>query len=302
MPRTSALARLQQALVLGLALAAGAWAVWRWDSSPIQATAGAALIVGGYALFLLAEFLIVWRVSRSDTLPPPTWPQLLSAWWAEVMQAPRIFGWRQPFRWRAEPDHLDGVHGRRGAVFIHGFVCNRGFWTPWLEQLRLAGHGFAAVNLEPVFGSIDRYPAVVEGAVRRVREATGLPPVLICHSMGGLAARAWLRSSQGDAGVHKVITIGSPHHGTWLARFSHLPNGRQMRQASPWLQQLERDEAGRPAVPFLCWYSNCDNIVFPASTAMRPGADNRLVPGIAHVDLAFHPEVMRASLAEVTGL
>lgn len=302
MPRSSVLARMQQALVLGLALAAGAVALWRWDDSPLEALLGAALIVGGYALFLLAEFLILWRVSRHDSPPAPSLLQLLRAWCGEVLQAPRVFGWRQPFRWRAEPDHLEGVQGRRGAVLIHGFVCNRGFWTPWLQRLRQAGHGFAAVNLEPVFGSIDDYVPLVEDAVRRVREATGMPPVLICHSMGGLAARAWLRSRKGEGEAHRIITIGSPHRGTWLARFSRLPNGKQMRQASPWLQQLERDEAGRLGVPFLCWYSNCDNIVFPTSSAMRATADNRLVAGVAHVDLAFHPEVMRVSLAEVTGL
>ena len=32
-------------------------------------------------------------------------------------------------------------------------------------------------------------------------------------------------------------------------------------------------------------------------TAMLPGADNRHVPGVAHVALAFHPRVMRESLA-----
>jgi hypothetical protein len=290
---------MQQALVLGLALAAGAWAMWRWDDSPLQALLGAAVIAGGYALFLLAEFLILWRVAPGDSPPAASLPQLLRAWWGEVLQAPRVFGWRQPFRWRAEPDHLQGVQGRRGAVLIHGFVCNRGFWTPWLKRLRAGGHGFAAVNLEPVFGSIDDYAPLVDGAVRRVRDATGLPPVLICHSMGGLAARAWLRSRKGQAEVHRVITIGSPHRGTWLARFSRLPNGRQMRQASEWLQQLERDEAGVPGPPFLCWYSNCDNIVFPTSSGMRPAADNRLVLGVAHVDLAFHPEVMQGTLAEL---
>ena len=48
---------------------------------------------------------------------------------------------------------------------------------------------------------------------------------------------------------------------------------------------------------FTCWYTNCDNIVFPASTATMPGADNRLVRGVAHVELAFHPQVMRDSMA-----
>jgi triacylglycerol esterase/lipase EstA (alpha/beta hydrolase family) len=153
-----------------------------------------------------------------------------------------------------------------------------------------------------VFGPIDGYVPIIEDAVQRVTQATGLPPLLVCHSMGGLAARAWLRASSGYARVHHVVTIGTPHHGTWLARFSQMPNGRQMRHHGQWLRQLERDEAGRPRPPFLCWYSNCDNIVFPPKTATLEGADNRLVEGIGHVDLGFHPEVLERSLACVTTL
>jgi triacylglycerol lipase len=302
MPHGSALARLQQATTLAGALAAAAWFAWHVGTRPVVACVGSVLIFFFYSLVLAAEFLILGRVVRSDPVPTPTAAQLLRAWGAETMDALRVFCWRQPFRWRAEPDFLaPGVHGKRGAVFLHGFVCNRGFWTPWLTRLRASGHAFEAVNLEPVFGSIDDYAGIVDAAVRRVTEATGLPPVIVCHSMGGLAARAWLRRTGEPQRVHRIVTIASPHHGTWLARFSQLPNGRQMRWQGPWLQELERDEATRTLPFFTCWYSNCDNIVFPPSTAALPHADNRLLLGSAHVDLAFRAEVMDATLAMVTG-
>src|SRR5690606_35749952 len=93
----------------------------------------------------------------------------------------------------------------------------------------------------------------------------------------------------------------SPHRGTWLGHFSHVANGRQMRPGCSWLEALaqrEREQAGEHAYRgFVCWYANTDNIVFPASTATLPGADNRHVHGAAHVDLAFHPRVMGESLA-----
>ena len=302
MPKGSALARLQQVTTGAAAVAAVVWFAWHVATRPIVATVGAVLIFFAYSVVLAVEFVLLGYVVRADPVPTPTAAQLAGAWWAETVHAWRVFYWRQPFRWRAEPDLLDpGVRGKRGVVFIHGFVCNRGFWAPWLAQLRARGHAFAAVNLEPVFGSIDRYADTVDAAVQRVTEATGLPPVLVCHSMGGLAARDWLRRPGAAQRVHHVVTIGSPHHGTLLARFSHLPNGRQMRQQGSWLQQLERDEATNALPPFTCWYSNCDNIVFPPSTGALPNADNRLVLGAAHVELAFRPEVMRATLAMVTG-
>jgi hypothetical protein len=94
-----------------------------------------------------------------------------------------------------------------------------------------------------------------------------------------------------------VVTIGSPHRGTWLGRFAHSPNGHEMNLGSNWLKQLERDEPPGSHDGFTCWYSNCDNIVLPASTAMLPGADNRLAAGQAHVAMAFDPVVMEETLA-----
>lgn len=289
------LARLQQAITLSLLALAVGWAAWfgqqgRWA----WAFGGALLILFGYAIFLAIEFVLLAFVHGDDPAPRASPAQLLRAWWGEVLSAPRVFCWRQPFRSRAEPDHLPAdARGRLGVVLVHGFVCNRGFWNPWMRRLRVAGVPFVAVNLEPVFGRIDDYAPIVAQAVERVRSATGRAPLVVAHSMGGLAVRRWLaRCDQSDA-VEHVFTIGSPHHGTWLARFGHTPNGMQMRRANDWLAGLCRDERA-PYARFTCFYSHCDNIVFPPSTATLPGADNRHVAGSAHVHLAFQPEVFEA--------
>jgi pimeloyl-ACP methyl ester carboxylesterase len=302
MQSRSALARLQQATTLSLLAAAVGWFGWHWPRSPILAVTGFLAIPMSYSLVLAVEFIALKFVGRSDSVPQPTWPELARAWLAETAAAPRVFCWRQPFRWRAIPDMPESPAGqppRRGVVLIHGFVCNRGFWNPWMLRLRAMGHPFVAVNLEPVFGSIDGYVPIIEEAVQRVTQATGLAPVLVCHSMGGLAARAWLRARSGGQRVHHVVTIGSPHRGTWLAQFSHLKNGRQMNFDGPWIRELEQCGPAAAAGRFTCWYSNCDNIVFPASTSTLPAADNHLVRGVAHVQLAFHPRVMGESLAKL---
>ena len=217
------------------------------------------------------------------------------------MVAPKVFSWRQPFRWRRLPDdEVPPAPGRQAVVLVHGFVCNRGLWLPWMEVLRRQGVPYTSVNMEPVFGSIDDYMTLIDDSVQRVHALTGRPPWLVCHSMGGLAARAWLAATPGAAArVSGVVTIGTPHQGTWLARFSHVTNGRQMRIGGPWLRALEAREAalGQARPPFTCWYSNADSIVFPASCATLPGADNRLLPGEPHVAMAYHPRVVRESLA-----
>ena len=304
LPTSSALARLQRALMAAAWLASLVWLVSMWPRSPFWAATG--LILGGWshALILALEFALAARINRTDSVPHPSFTQRLNAWWQEASLTPTIFLWRQPFRWRDLPDNTVGDTRSPGAavVLVHGFVCNRGFWAPWMQALRNANQPYTSVNLEPVFGSIDAGIGAIEGAVARAEQLGAVPPVVICHSMGGLAARAWLASAPGNLKrVSRVITIGSPHHGTWLARWSRVTNGRQMRQHSDWLRALAAKEASMHGdlayAKFVCWYSNADHIVIPASTATLPGADNRHVPGMAHVALGFHPKVMRESLA-----
>ena len=292
------LARLQQFVTLFLLTAASCWLLAWWGSSAALAVSGFLLIVLGYSVFLALEFVALHSVNQDDPVGPARWSDLFRAWWGETRTAPQVFCWRQPFRSRVVTDYLP-KNGRRGVVFVHGFICNRGLWTPWLETLHAAEHAFVAVNLEPVFGRIDGYVPIIEAAVQRVTAATGLPPVLVCHSMGGLAARAWLRHAASDSRVHLIVTIGTPHHGTWLGQFSPVVNGAQMRRGGAWLRQLHADEPASRHALFRCWFSNCDNVVFPASTATLPGADNRFVAGVAHVSLAFDPVVMADTLAVI---
>lgn len=186
--------------------------------------------------------------------------------------------------------------GQRGVVLVHGFLCNRGVWLPWLPELRARGHAYVALTLEPAFGSVDDYVAAIDTAMRQVQAATGLPPVLVGHSMGGLAARAWLRTlAQPPAQrVHRILTLGTPHHGTWPARFSHTTNGMQMRLDSPWLQALAASEGAAQRALFSCWYSDCDNIVYPTRSATLDGADNHLLHGLGHVHMVYAPQVRAA--------
>lgn len=287
------LARLQQVITLGALMLCGTWifSLTRLGH-PAWALVGAVLVVSSYAVVLGLEFVLLGWTHGDDPAPRASTSQRLKAWWGEVLTAPRVFCWRQPFRSRAEPDFIPAESGgRRGVVLVHGFVCNRGLWNPWMRRLRHAGVPFVAVNLEPVFGSIDAYCEVLESAVQSLQAATGLPPVVVAHSMGGLAVRAWMRAANADARLHRVITIGTPHHGTWLGRFARTTNTRQMRLHGDWVKQLEAAEPRERYGRFTCFYSHCDNIVFPPSTATLPGAENRHVEGWSHVHLAFHPAV-----------
>ena len=292
------IARLQAIWTICLLLIAAFWLVFALPRSPVWAVGGLAFAALLYLAVMALQFTLMQRVNAADPAPRARFPQVRRAWWAELGVALRVFCWEQPFRSRAEPDWLPTAPtGQRGVVLVHGFLCNRALWRLWFAPLRAAGHAYEAVNLEPVFGSIDDYAPTIEAAVQRVEAATGMAPVLIYHSMGGLAARAWLRVCAGELRVQQVITLGTPHRGTWAGRFSRAVNGRQMALDGDWVGNLSGAEPPGRAALFTCWYSNCDNIVFPTSTATLRGADNRLITGVAHVEMARRPEVLQGCLA-----
>ncbi len=296
------LARLQRRLLLGgalatLALGAALWAAGR----PGLALAAMLVAALGYTAVLALEFVLLAGLHRDDPTPRARPGELLRAWLGECVVAARVFGWRQPFRAQSCPD-VPGRPGVRGIVFVHGYLCNRAIWNPWLARCAAEQRPCVAVSLEPVFSALDVYVPQLEAAVARLERDTGLAPLLVCHSMGGLVARAWLAATPGaDARVQHIVTIGTPHRGTWLARLSRSVNALHMRQASGWLRELGAREPPERAARFTCFYGHADNIVFPACAGWLPGARGVHLRATAHVAMAFHPKVVSEVAAWLTG-
>lgn len=290
------LARMQQVMVAASWLAALAWLAWCREAglSLGAALAGVGLALLPQAPVLALEFVLLAAFGRDATAPRAGAFTLLRAWFGEVLASWRVFGWHQPFFAGREPD-VAGHPGRTGLLLVHGYFCNRGVWLPWLRQLHRQGVPCTALTLEPAFGRIDDWVSAIEAAVAALTRQTGRPPLVVAHSMGGLAVRAWLAAqpdaAQADARVLRVLTIASPHHGTWMARFGHSPNARQMRPGHPWLARLAALESSARRARFTCFYGHADNIVFPASTATLAGADNQHLPAVAHVAMVQHPAV-----------
>lgn len=231
-------------------------------------------------------------------------------WLMETWLQMRAFVWLQAWREQAWPDHLiapaqvaapgspssgsghkpGNGSGKPGVVLVHGYLCNRAFWNPLLRRLTALGTPYVAVNLEPMLSNIDAYAPIIDAAVARLASATGQPPVLLAHSMGGLAARAWLASGD-DQGrrVAGVITVGSPHAGAWIARYANTPNALQMRPHSAWLRALQASEARQAQAPLWCIASDCDQLVYPPQTALLAGSMPVQVTGCGHLELAEHP-------------
>jgi triacylglycerol lipase len=259
---------------------------WLWLLIP-AATFGSTLAI---------EYCLLVRLDRSLGAEPPRFATLFQAWAGEISASSRVFLWRQPFRSGRWPDQLTGDSlGRTGVLLVHGFLCNRGIWNVWLERLTHAKVPFVAVSLQPILGSIDDYEREIEEKVRALELACGRPPVVVAHSMGGLAVRNWWARQDvarsdgaGTPRLAHLFTMGSPHRGTWLARFGFSTNARQMRQESSWIAELNAMEPASNRKRTTCFYSACDNVVFPREVATLEGAENLELLAVAHVAMVDH--------------
>ena len=292
---------LQVLAVLGVAyLAMQAWGV----GSPAMALLlAAAMLLAVRALIVARNF----QQSRRLGSPVPAQYQLgamgaARLFFGELRATLRSSSWDML---RPRLHAADNVAGQGLPVLlVHGYVCNRGYWAQLSRQLARAGIAHDAVDLEPINADIEDFVPQVEQAVARLCARAGSDRVmLVAHSMGGLVARAWLRR-HGAQRVARIITLGTPHHGTALANLAAGANARQMSRVddapSPWLAQLAASETPAARALITSIYSHHDNIVAPQASAQLPGARNIAFGGIGHVALASDARVLRLVLEEIT--
>ena len=123
-------------------------------------------------------------------------------------------------------------------------------------------------------------------AATAARTRTGAASVdVVGYSAGGVAARYWVQELDGREQARRLVTVGSPHHGTEVAEIGTLFAGacpvacRQLLPTSPLLGELDRtDAAGGP--PVVSIWTTLDDVVLPPDSARLAGALNLTVQGV----------------------
>ena len=196
------------------------------------------------------------------------------------------------------------------VLLLHGYGCNSGYWAHFIPMLERERISHATLDLEPVMGDIDGYvPAVARAVDALCAASAGGKAIIVAHSMGGLVARAYLRD-HGTARIARVITLGTPHHGTSLAAFGPGRNALQMRRTegapdgpeSAWLRRLAAGENAAARAIVTSLYTHHDNIVAPQTSSILPGARNLAFGGIGHVALGRNARILAAVLQEIRAM
>lgn len=223
------------------------------------------------------------------------WGGRLKLYLGEYAAYVRLFTFDQPFARRT----LVGAAGPGlPVVLVPGIYCNAGLWR-WMRR-RLKALGVAhtwAVTLEPPLAGIDALAERLAEKIEEVCRQSGAEQVVVVgHSMGGLVARACLRDPAARARIARIVTLGTPHRGSFLAYWGLGRNAFEMRRGSAWLATL--NAAGDPPLPLVSMFSWHDNFVAPQDSSILPGAENVPLAGIGHLALAFSDAVARRIAVE----
>lgn len=182
-------------------------------------------------------------------------------------------------------------------ILIHGVIDNRSIFTLLRRSLRNRGFGrLYALNYSPLTDDIADVAARLGTLIEDVCEQTGYERVhIVGHSMGGLIARYYVQRLGGDAHVHTVCTLGTPHLGTLPARFVPWPVIRQMRPSSEILAELAEPAPGC-RTRFIAIWSDLDQLVLPQRNARIQHPDlrarNVFIRGIGHMSLPVDRRVV----------
>jgi len=204
---------------------------------------------------------------------------------------------------------------RPGPVLLVPGYGGRGeSLAPLATALRAAGR--VAVVVEPVgggTGDLRTEAAHLEDVAERVVAESGAPSVdVIGYSAGGVVARLWVRDYGGDERARRVLTLGSPQHGTSQAALgAQLAGGCPIacEQLVPDSDVLRRLNAGDETPDGPAWATirtTADRVVTPVDSAALDGALNLVVQDscptstAAHGDLPSNPVVL-AALVSVLG-
>lgn len=204
---------------------------------------------------------------------------------------------------------------RPGPVLVvPGYGGGTADLAPLVAELRREGR--EAVVYQPTeAGKGDlRVQARRLGALaERTMDNAGAESVdIVGYSAGGVVARLYVRDAGGSSVVRRVLTLGSPHHGTDVAALAEDVAGgcptacEQLATGSDLLRRLDAGDETPDGPRWIAVRTTDDRIVTPVDSAKLDGALNIAVQDLCPAASTSHGElpgdpVVLATLRSVLG-
>ncbi|MCR4514168.1 hypothetical protein [Aeromicrobium sp. 50.2.37] len=180
---------------------------------------------------------------------------------------------------RAEPAPQDELGP---VLLVSGYGGRVASLDPLRDALRSAGRDVEV--LEPDGdgrGDLRAQAAALGRAADAALDRSGADSVdVVGYSAGGVVARLWVRDEGGADVARRVLTIGSPHHGTDVAALAVEIAGscptacEQLVPDSDLLRGLNASDETPAGPEWVTLRSDADRVVVPTDSAELEGALN----------------------------
>ncbi len=196
------------------------------------------------------------------------------------------------------------------VLLVPGYGGSTGSLRDLAARLTAAGRDATVVDL-PGDGTGDLNAAAdaLGDAAEAALQRTGAASVdVVGYSAGGVVARLWVATSEDPAGAEiarRVITLGSPQHGTSVADLagSVLPQPcpeacRQLATDSDLLRRLNAGDETPAGPTWVSIWTTQDETVTPPDSARLDGALNLPVQSVCPDASVGHGELPTAPLVQ----
>lgn len=247
-----------------------------------------ALISAGVAVQVIAQaFLNAVDLRRRVVYDAAALSLLLRDWGLKMVTGAMMpFGAVDPGPSRQEL----ADRTRPPVILVPGYGMNRA--CMWFLDFYLRKRGFPlvwSVNNRPHSAAIAVYAERLGQAVQRALRESGARQVdIVAHSAGGVIAAWYINQLGGAAQVRRLVTLGTPWQGTWVAIFGRRAHAADLLPDSMVVQQIQR-----PAAPTFAIWTRNDGVIFPNDNARADGMTALEVTGETHVSMLYSATVFR---------
>lgn len=194
----------------------------------------------------------------------------------------------------SQPLDFTGGVECRPVVMIHGLGGSSGNWGLIRNLLKLRGRRnifrFDYRGHSSMRSAVPEFEEYLRAVIAQLPEGESID--LLCHSMGGLIARATLRNADIRERIHHVVTIGTPHRGSHLARLGGFKWSQEIRPDSSFMTMLNATdyrEIERSELRITAFWTERDVLVIPSHSATLEGAENIPMHDATHVSWLVRP-------------
>lgn len=182
-------------------------------------------------------------------------------------------------------------------LLVHGIIDNHSIFTVMDRALRRRGFtSLSAFDYSLLTTDVRETAQRLGEAIEKLAADSGYDRIhVIGHSLGGLITRYFVQRLGGHTQVDTLVTIGTPHQGTELARVGRmLPLVRQLTPDSDLIQELT-EPAPDCTTRFIAFYSDLDQLILPSKNAqiVHPDLDARNIRVTArgHLSMPHTPAI-----------